>query len=266
MKKPTGYVAVPNWIIFDKAMYDTTKKILVTMLAYSDRKRSLCKAHRELAELSGCCRNTVAQAIGELQQRGLLFPPRRYYYSKRLSRIVRAKSRYILRSCQSGRSFTLVPRSLLQDDLTPAEFVIALHIYRISGRTGRCCPSLRLLAKLSDHAKATICRAVKQLQRRQAVSHLRCQKQNRAYSCNSYYPTDWVRKKFRRKYLSVTGGLKFEHPMVTKKITYGFTGLRTEKGVAQFGNMLNFSDYFSLETGFYRDGTAVRVFVTEEQF
>lgn len=266
MKKPTGYVAVPNWIISDKAMYDTTKKILVTMLAYSDRKKAFCKAQTELAQLSGCCRNTVAQAVGALSQRGLLFSTRRYYYSKRLGRFVRAKSRYILRSCQPGRSYTLIPRSLLSDDLTPAEFVIALHIYRISGRTGRCCPSLRLLARLSDHAKATICRAVKHLQSRQAVSRLRCKKQNRAYSCNSYYPTDLVRKKPRRKFISVTGGLNIEQPMVTKKITYGFTGLKTEKGVAQFGNMPK-NPTFPLSSGcFWQDGNAVRVSVTEEQF
>lgn len=266
MKKPTGYVAVPNWIINDTAMYDTTKKILVTMLAYSDRKKSLCKAHRELAELSGCCRNTVAQALRSLTERGLLFSTRRCYYSKRLGRIVRAKSRYMLRSCQSGRSFTLIPRSLLQDDLTPAEFVIALHVYRISGRTGRCCPSLRLLARLSDHAKATICRAVKQLQCRQTVSRLRCKKLNHAYSCNSYYPTDWVRKKERKGFIPVMGGLNFEHLMVTKKITYGFYFQEREKGVAQFGNMLDFSDFSSFEAGFYQDGNAIRVSVTEEQF
>ena len=261
--KATGYVAVPNWIIKDKAMYDTTKKTLVAMLAYSRKDGAFCKSQTELAEITGFCRTTIAQAISELSRRGVLMVTKKYYFSSRLNRIANAKNRYLLCRCSTTKgSYTLIPRSLLQEDLTPSEFTVALHIYRLSGRKGRCFPSLRRLAKLCDHAKATICKAVKRLWGCQAALRLRCKMVNRSYSCNSYYPTDFVRAGKKWAGSDGRGGLKFRQHPVIKKITKDFTGLKTINGVDEFGNLpKNWT-----EEPMHWSGAGVLVSVTEEQF
>lgn len=257
-KKLSGYVKVPNWIDDDTRMYDTTKKVLLALLARMGSKMTVCISQEELAQYSGCCRNTVAKALRELREQGILFSTRRYYYSKRLGRVIRGKTRYYIRRSNEG-SYTLVPRELLAEDLTPAEFTVALHAYRLAGRKGRCYPSLRRFARQVDRAKATICRAVKKLHLRQVLSKAHCEKKNRSYSCNSYYPTSWVRKESDSNVLASRGGLKFEQQQASKKITGGFIKREKKKGVGEFGTLTEFWEKCLEEGQFYFDGTGVKV-------
>lgn len=267
MKKLTGYIRVPNWIDDDIQMYDSTKLVLFALLASVGSRMTVCISQDQLAALSGCCRNTVAKALRELTERGILFSTRRYYYSRCLKQVVRGKTRYYLRRCGADSSFTLVPRELLAAQMTPAEFTAALHAYRLAGRTGRCCPSLRRFASQIDHAKSTVCRAMKKLHLRQVISKLKCLKKNNAYACNSYYPTAWVRKKGAGAG-SLTGGRKFEQPQVINKITEGFYFEGKNKGVGEFGNLYNFEGLYFFgsffDRPFFFDGTGVKVSANSE--
>lgn len=257
-KKMSGYVKVPNWVDDDTRMYDTTRMVLFALFARMGSRMAVCISQMELVALTGCCRNTVAKALQELQERGILFSTRRYYYSKHLGRVVRGKTRYYIRRSSEG-SFTLVPRELLAEDLTPAEFTVALHAYRLAGRKGRCFPSLRLFARQVDRAKATICRAVKKLYLHQVLGRNHCEKASRAFSCNSYWPTGWVRKKAAQAVCAITGGLKFEQQQAIKKITVGSIKRKREKGVGEFGTLTKFWGKYLEEGQFYFDGTGVKV-------
>lgn len=253
-----GYVKIPNWIIEDNTMYDTTKKVLVTLMACTGSSGSICKSQQELAQITGFCRNTVSKALRELSERGLLLSTKRYRFSRAQNCVVRAASRYYVQRverCIGG--YTLVPRCLIAEDLTPAGFTAALYVYKLSGRKGRCCPSLRRFAKLCDHAKATVCRVLERLWRCQSIVRLYCRKVNGSLSCNSYYTSNHVGKNF-----SVRGGLKNEQPLSKKKDNDGSYLENREIGVFQFGNLPNFDDFSQL----FWDGGAVRVCVTEEQF
>jgi len=261
-RKLTGYIRTPNWIDDETQMYDSTKMVLFALLARTGSRMSVCISQQELADTTGLCRNTVAQALTQLKERGIVFATRRYYFSKRHNRVIRGKTRYHIRRCEGG-NFTLVPRSLLGNNLTPAEFVVALHAYRLSGRGGRCYASLRRFAKQIDHAKATICRAIKKLHLRQVVAHNHCLKRNGAFSCNSYFPTAWVRKGAFQK-SSDNGGLKNEHQQAIKKIAGGSIKRKEEKGVGQFGTLTEKSEKWPQIRQFYFDGVGVKVSFADE--
>ena len=258
-----GYIRVPNWVDDDTRMYDTTRLVLVALLSRLGSRGSVCLSQQELADITGCCRNTVAKALAELEERGILLISRRYYYSRSLHRIVRGKNRYRICRRDVG-GFTLVPRALLAEDLTPAQFTVALHVYRLAGRKGRCYPSVRLLARQVDRAKSTVCRAVKALWLRQVVSRLRCRQANRAYACNSYYPTGWIREKGANPISAFRGGLKFEQSQVTKKITVGSILRKEEKGVGEFGGLNKKLERILLAGQYHFDGVGVKVSFPDE--
>lgn len=255
----TGYVVIPNWIESDRTMYDSTKYILCALLSRACGRSSVRVSQRELAEDTGYCANTVRQALQHLQDRGIVFVTRSYYYSHALQRVVRAKNRYHLRRVQMPGGYTLLPRCVLTQQLTGTEFAAALHLYRLSGRKGRCFPSLRGFAKRIDHGKASVCRAIRSLHMRQLVTHVQCKKRNHAYTCNSYYPVDWVRR--REAQLSDgMGGLKFEHLLGTKEDNEGFYRQGEEIGVGEFGEINKNPLDWLYKSPFWFDGTGVRIF------
>ncbi len=256
----SGYIRVPNWIDDDHQMYASTKRVLIGLLACAGSGMTVRKSLTELSEISGCCRNTVIKAIRELEERGIVRATRRYYYSRRLEQLVRGKNRYHIHRCGAGGAFTLVPRELLAMGQTHAQFVTALHAYRLAGRTGRCFPSLRLFARQIDHAKSTVCRAVKRLHSLQVLIRSRCRKSNGAAACNSYYPTAWVRKGS----VCATGGSKFELHPVNNKITEGLYSEETQYGVGEFGILHNSKAYDRPIQALSWDGFGIRVSVPDE--
>lgn len=259
--KLSGYIRIPNWIDDDRQMYDSTKRILFAMLACAGSNMACRKSLTELADMSGCCRNTVIKAIRELEDRGIVRTTRRHYYSRRLERLVRGKNRYYISRCGAGGAFTLVPRELLAVCQTHAQFVTALHAYRLAGRTGRCFPSLRLFARQIDHAKSTVCRCVKRLHSLQVLIRSHCRKSNRAAACNSYYPTAWVR---RRGASACGGSSKFELHPVNNKITGDSYSEGKQYGVGEFGILHNSGASHWPIQALSWDGIGVRVSTPDE--
>lgn len=254
--KKQSYFVLPNWLEEDTRMYPSTKQVLCTMLAHTTRKHYVRKSLSQLAQLSGRCVSTVRQALAQLAELGLCKAVRRYRYSKRLGRMVRAVSGYYLRCCDVSWGYTLVPRSLLGEGLTAAQFCVALHQYRCAGRTGRSYRSLRGTARATDLSRATICRAVVRLCSLQVVIRLRCIMANRrCHSCNSYYPTDFVRAR---------GGLIFSRPDFINKITKGLYWEEEDYGVAQFGKLTK-NGRFTDKTHYQFNGTGVLVLPGQEE-
>lgn len=240
------YFAMPNDIITDPVMYPSTKRVLSAMLAYCSRHSTIRKSLEELALLSGCSAATVQKALAELETRGIIRRIRCFRYSRYLSRPVYAKNAYQIKRSKLQGSYTLVPRELLTAKISHATFVVALYIYKAAGRTGRSWPSLRTAAKRTDLSKATICRALEALRKAQIIVRYFCIMANRAHSCNSYFPTSWVRaghckpSQITPEIFSVLGGLKFiEHPVINK-ISRDFIKRERDKGVCEFGDLYSF--------------------------
>ena len=188
-----SYVAVPNTIITDPELYPSTKRVYVAMLAYKSRKGTLHKTVSQLAVRSHCSPSAVQQAIAELTSRGLVQRSRRYRYSAVLKRKIYASNTYTLAKRDLSTGYTLIPRSLLTRELTHAAFLVALYLYMTAGRKGRAYPSLQHIADALYLAKSTVCVAIDALRLLQEFYRYHCRKENHAYSCNSYYPTGWVR-------------------------------------------------------------------------
>lgn len=216
------------------------------MLAYSSRHSTIRKSLGELGRLSGCSEATVRKALAELERSGIVQRVRCFRYSRALSRPVYAKNEYRLVGEKLRGSYTLVPRELLTAEVSHATFAVALYLYKTAGRTGRSWPSLRTVAKRTDLSKATICRALEALRKAQLLVRYFCVMANRAHSCNSYYPTAWVRPRQRdgarqgQTVFSPGGGLKFTQHPVINKIARAFIRRKREKGVCQFGNLHSF--------------------------
>lgn len=242
-----SYVVVPNWVITDPEMYPSTKRVMVALLAYSSRHSTVRKSLDQLAVLANCSPATVQRALDELQIRGIVHRIRCFRYSAFLSRPVYAKNAYQIKKAKLSGSYTLVPRELLKANVSHATFCVALYIYMTAGRRGRSWASLRTAAKQMDLSKATICRAMKALRLAQVLVRYFCIKANRAHSCNSYYPTAWVRlgglKNTEEDHLdlfSFDGGLNFVEQRVINKIAGDYILRRNEYGVSQFGKLNNF--------------------------
>ena len=229
-----SYVRMANHVITDPQLYPSTKKVLFAMLSRCSRHHTVRKSVGELAVLSKCSSATVQQALEQLQELGYIHKIRCFRYSASFSRPVYAKNAYQIKQAKLAGSFTLIPRSLLQLDVTHSTFVAAMYIYMTAGREGRSYASLRTAAARTYLSKATICRALNALRVAQAFVRYFCIMANRAHSCNSYYPTDWVRSR-------VGGGLIFDKHHVINKIAKALYLEGKTYGVFQFGNLNSFN-------------------------
>lgn len=255
-----NYLVVHNCIITDPMLYSSSKRVMCTLLAYCGPKDILRKSIEELAALSGCCCATVRKALDELEARGFIRRIHCFRTSQYFSRPVRATSIYQIRRCKLRGGYTMIPRELLTAEVSHSAFVTALYIYKTAGRKGRSWPSLRTAAKRLDLAKATICRALEALRRLQLIVRYFCIMANRAYSCNSYYPTAWVRAVDKeREHMAISlhyGGLIFNEHLFINKIAKDLIKRKRDKGVYEFGDLYSFLDDL-LCSGFYSPVLAI---------
>lgn len=234
-----SYTNMANHIITDPQLYPSTKRVFFAMLSRCSRHNTVRKSVAELAVLAKCSTATVQQALDQLQELGYIHKIRCFRYSVSFSRPVYARNAYQIKRSKLTGSYTLIPRSLLQLDVTHSTFVAAMYIYMTAGREGRSYASLRTAAAKTYLSKATICRALKALRMAQAFVRYFCVMANRAHSCNSYYPTDWVRSR-------VGGGLIFDKHHVINKIA-GVLYLEGKRyGVCEFGSLNNYGPFQGL--------------------
>lgn len=257
-----NYIRLANAVITDNRLYPSTKRVFTAMLAYCGRHGAVRRTAEELAVLSGCSPATVRQATAQLQELGYLRRIRCYRYSCFYRRSVFDTNTYYIRQDRLDGSYTLIPRKLLAAPISPSTFVVALYIYKTAGRIGRSWASLRAVAGRLDLSRATICRALKLLRELQLLSRVFCLKVNHAYSCNSYYPTSWVRPggaSEDEKIFLQGGGLIFSEHQVINKITEGFIKRERKKGVGQFGKLHSFWMDNLLSDPYFFDGVGVKV-------
>jgi len=81
----------------------------------------------------------------------------------------------------------MVPRHILDWDLTPGAFSVCLFLCQQAGNGTRAFPSLRKIGKMLGMSHATVCRAVAALKGLRGMLVLACVKINHAFSSNSYH-------------------------------------------------------------------------------
>ncbi len=242
-----NYFKAYNCIITDPMLYSSSKRVMSTLLAYCSPKDTVRKTVEELSILSGVGTTTVRKALAELEARGFIRKLRRYRTSRYFSCPIYAANTYKICRRKLSGGFTLIPRALLQANISHSTFVTVMYIYKTAGRKGRAYPSLRNAAKRLDLAKATICRALKTIRRLQLVCKRECKRGERFF-CNSYFPTAWVRAggltvdPNTQKSFSAIGGLIFNKHHVINKITGVYIMREEDKGVGEFGDLYSFLD------------------------
>ncbi len=254
-QKWSGYFVMSNAIIRDKRLSPAAKRLYAALLAYKGGNDKLCKTMGELCRLSGIdSRTTLCRCLRELEGKALISRVRHYRYSMALKRVVYDANGYRVMPQDLSQGYTLVPRSLLAADLTNGAFYYALEVYALSGRKGRSWLSLRRTASKLRMSLSTVCKALGQFLRTQAVSKLRCRKNNRSYACNSYYPVDFVRGDAPKN------GQLF----VINKITDGVNSEKRKKVSANSAFLPNFEWLSWQDRPWYWEGKAIRVSACDE--
>lgn len=248
--RPSGYFVLSNAIIRDKGLKSAAKRLYAVLVAYQGGNNKLTKTLDTLCKLSGIdSRTTLCHCLDALIRRGLICKKRRYYYSVALKRMVYGANRYHVVPQDFSEGYTLIPRSLMGAELTNTAFAHALEVYALSGRKGRSWRSLRRMAGRTGISLATVCRSLHQFRCSQTVSYIHCKKANRAFSCNSYYPVDFVRK----------GARKIGQLQVSNKITGGLNTKGANKVSANSAILPIFPWLSWQDRPWYWEGSAIRV-------
>ncbi len=271
------YTPVPNQLIEDCSLSHTAKRVAVALMLENRRQNGKIRiSYGDLAKRSGCSVSTTQKAVQELIVHGYVTYERHFYYSVTQGKYVRSKNTY--RMAKISGSYTLIPRTALRrrgkNGGAHAVFSVLLYLYRCAGRVGRAFPSLRRMAddmKGCGASKASVCRALAMLRMEGAFIRLECRRMRGDLSCNSYHMTDMViagkhptnadiaicpeNKENSKHY----GGLKLGNLPENNKITGDYILREKKYGVAEFGNLHNFDEYFSWMKEFYFDGIGVKV-------
>lgn len=170
----------------DATLRPSTKRVAFVLYAYRNRANSICRSLPALCRAAHCCRNTVIQALNELEAHHYLKRNHRHRYSSVLHRPVYKANQYVLRVDMSN-GYTLIPRSVLRTEVTHTQFAILLYLFAKQGRNSHSYPSLRKIATVLWIAKSTVCLAIQVLQGRQYLNKNHCRNVQGSFSCNCYY-------------------------------------------------------------------------------
>lgn len=177
---------VPSKLILDCTL-SYSARLLGAVLYSRTNAQGVCrKSFAELAELSGCCVETVRLAM-ELLENGAYIKKYTYRrYDEGKCRIVCAKNAYhcIL---PVDRDFTLIPRSVFRHKIRNSSFVLYFYLRYRAGNSNRAFPSLGCIAKDLGMARSTVCECNHELDEVNLIYIQPCIKENRSNSTNSYF-------------------------------------------------------------------------------
>ena len=167
----------------------------------------------------------------------------------------------------------MISKDILKDIDKHSECGVLLTIYRCAGQSGRAFPSLRRLAgilKAQDTdspamSKSTVCRALKELQRKQAIVRSQCRTRNGCYAANSYYVTNLVTSDPLR-HTSCEGGTIIGKPISINQITEDYTMREKKSFGSYFGSAVLYTAADPFYSGMWFDGVGVRVSTDGEPF
>jgi len=177
---------LPAPLICDDALSYSARRVGAVLFGHRNRFGLCHKGLILLAKYSRCSVSTVRKAVEELERAGYITSYHNHKYSLEQGRVVYDRNSYVCNLSFRG-GFTMVPRHILDWDLTAGAFSVCLYLCYQAGSGSRAFPSLRKIGKMLGMSHATVCRAVAALKQLRGMLVLACVKVNRAFSSNSYY-------------------------------------------------------------------------------
>lgn len=184
MKKFRSY-KLPNPLICDDTLSYSARRVGAVLYGHRNRFGLCHKCLALLAKYAHCTVKTLRKALEELERAGYITHYHNHKYSVELGRVVYDRNTYVCNLSFRG-GFTMVPRHILDWDLTPGAFSVCLFLCYQAGNGTRAFPSLRKIGKFLGMSHATVCRAVAALKGLRGMLVLACVKVNRVFSSNSY--------------------------------------------------------------------------------
>lgn len=176
----------PNVIIFDADLTPSAKLAAAVIFRNRNCLGTYRKSLDGIARDSGLSVPTVRKALKLLEQKGYISHQRNYTCSKELNRMVYDQTTYHCSLDFSG-GFTMIPCDLLDFDLTPSFFAVALLIFQQMGNKNRAWPKINDIAKALNIGRATVCRALAAIRSLGVLLVQHCIKKSGAYTSNSYH-------------------------------------------------------------------------------
>lgn len=184
MKKFRSF-KLPNPLIHDDTLSYSARRVGAVLYGHRNRFGLCHKSQNLLAKYAHCSADTVRKALEELERAGYITHYRNHKYSVELGRVVFDRNTYVCDLSFRG-GFTMIPRHIMDWDLTPGAFSVCLFLCQQAGNRTRAFPSLKEIGVALGMSHATVCRAVAALKNLREMLIQACIKVNRAFSKNSY--------------------------------------------------------------------------------
>ena len=141
MKKFRSF-KLPNPLICDDTLSYSARRVGTVLYGHRNHFGLCHKSQDLLAKYAHCSADTVRKALEELERAGYITRYRNHKYSVELGRVVYDRNTYVCDLAFRG-GFTMVPRHILDWDLTPGAFSVCLFLCLQAGNGTRAFPSLR---------------------------------------------------------------------------------------------------------------------------
>lgn len=157
---------LPNCLIRNQSNFSpSTIGVAEIIYAFMNKHRKFTCSLKKIAQHSHRCEDTVRQAISQLEHAGYIKRIRNWRYSEIQDRNIYAQTTYyVIQPVED--EYTLIPYSWLQHEFSPCTLQV-LRICRMFmvKEPNRSYPSIRNIAAAAGIAKATVCRAMKEIVR-----------------------------------------------------------------------------------------------------
>ena len=184
--KKFGKFKMPNAAITDNSFSYSAKRVAAVLFCHCNRLGTYRKSLDGLADLCKLSVPTVRKAVAELEAAGFISRRKCYVHDDVQNRPIYAQTEYCCNLSYRG-GYTLIPRSLLSKELTPAAFTVSLFLFCQMGNRGRAFPSIGRISAALVMARSTVCRALAAVKAAYLFLVQLCRKRDKSFGNNSYF-------------------------------------------------------------------------------
>lgn len=179
---------LPNSIILNtNNLHPSTIGVALVFYANMNKHREFTNSLENIAAMSFKCKDTVRQAIEELESAGYIKKTQKYMPIERFGRTAYDRATYCILKPVEG-DYTLVPYTWVGYELTSCtlQVLLACRMFMIK-QNERSYPSLRKVASHIKVSKSTVCKALMCIAELGILLVEHCIKHNEVHTSNSYY-------------------------------------------------------------------------------
>jgi Transcriptional regulators len=184
--KKFGKFKMPNAAITDNSFSYSAKRVAAVLFCHCNRLGAYRKSLDGLSDLCQLSVPTVRKAVAELEAAGFISRRKCYVHDDVQNRPIYAQTEYCCNLSYRG-GYTLIPRSLLSKELTPAAFTVSLFIFHQMGNLGRAFPSITYIGSALAMSRSTVCRALAAVKSAYLFLVQLCRKRDKSFANNSYF-------------------------------------------------------------------------------